>query len=273
MNRKENKTRMWKSDRPISERRAKSRASKHEVRETWNRWTRREGERSPGMRTVAGSKEGEGSPIQRKANGRRFKGRRTVAGKAKGRRFEGRRTVAGNANSRRFERRPTVAGNAKGRRFEGRRTVAGNANNRRFEGRWTVADSKEGERSSGMRRVADSKEVEGSPGSRKVAGAIWSGYQCVYLQRWDEASPLSLIGDGWLLTELHWRRLSSTTTVGAQRRWCFGFFWRGSLFFFFFWQKWLFKWLFGCLRDWVLKCLWVLKCGFYVFSEEFQFRH
>ena len=64
-----------------------------------------------------------------------------------------------------------------------------------------------------MRRVAGSKEVEGSPGSRRVAGAIWSGYQCVYLQRRDEASPLSLIGDDWLSTELHRRRLSSTATA------------------------------------------------------------
>ena len=85
-----------------------------------------------------------------------------------------------------------------------------------------------------MRRVAGSKEVEGSSGSRRVAGAIWSGYQCVYLQRRDEASPLSLIGDDWLLMELHRRRLSSTATVGAQRQRWFGFFWSGSLFFCFF---------------------------------------
>ena len=80
---------------------------------------------------------------------------------------------------------------------EGRRTVAGKANGRRFEGRQTVAGMKEGERSPGC-----------------------------------EWSPLSLIGDGWLLTELHRRRfelhrrrfelhrrrLSLIVTVGVQRR-------------------------------------------------------
>ena len=72
----------------------------------------------------------------------------------------------------------------------------------------------EGERSPGMRTVAGSKECEGSLGSRMVAGSK----EC-------EGSRLSLIGDGWLLTELHRRRfelhrrrLSLIATVGVQRR-------------------------------------------------------
>ena len=79
------------------------------------------------------------------------------------------------------------------------RRVAGKSNGRRFEGR---------------RRVAGSKECEGSPGSRMVTGSK----EC-------KGSPLSLIADGWLLTELHRRRWelngdvgSLIATMGAQRR-------------------------------------------------------
>ena len=86
---------------------------------------------------------------------------------------------------------------AKGRRFKGMRRVAGKSNGCRFEGRRRVAGSKECEASSGSRMVAGSKECEGS--------------------------PLSLIGDGWLLTELHRRqfelhrrRLSLIATVGLK---------------------------------------------------------
>ena len=88
------------------------------------------------------------------------------------------------------------------------------ANGRRFEGRRRVAGSKECEGSPGSQMVAGSKECEGSLGSRMVADSK----EC-------EGSPLSLIGDGWLLTELHRRqfelhrrRLSLIATVGAQRR-------------------------------------------------------
>ena len=140
-------------------------------------------------------------------------------------------------------------------RREGERSSGGeglpirrNANGHRFEGRRTVANSKEGERSpvqrkanghregegSSVRRKANGRqEVEGSPVRRNVKGrrydlewvsAIWS----VYLQRRAKASPLSLIGDGWLLTEPHrqWLSLigvggSSTVKMGAL---CFFFF-------------------------------------------------
>ena len=111
-----------------------------------------------------------------------------------GRQFEGRRTVAGKAKGRRFKGMRRVAGKSNGHRFKGMRRVTGKSNGRRFEGR---------------RRVASSKECEGSPGSRMVAGLK----EC-------EGSPLRLIGDGWLLTELHRQRLSLIATVGAQwRRW------------------------------------------------------
>ena len=66
---------------------------------------------------------------------------------------------------------------------------------------------------------------------RRVADAIWN----VYLQWRAEALPLSLIGDSWLLTELHRRQLSLIAMVGAQRRrWFFWLAQRVWVFFFFF---------------------------------------
>ena len=126
-----------------------------------------------------------------------------------------------NLHSNRRERRECCEGErspirrkAKGRRFKGMRRVAGKSNGRRFKGMRRVAGKSNGRRFEGRRRVAGSKECEASSGSRMVAGSK----EC-------EGSPLSLIGDGWLLTELHRRRfelhrrrLSLIATVGAQRR-------------------------------------------------------
>ena len=130
--------------------------------------------------------------------------------KANGRRFDGRRRVAGSKECEASPGSRMVAGKSNGRRFKGMRRVAEKSNGRRFEGRRRVAGSKECEASSGSRMVAGSKECEGS--------------------------PLSLIGDGWLLTELHRRqfelhrrRLSLIATVGLKLN-CNGL----ALWFFFF---------------------------------------
>ena len=126
--------------------------------------------------------------------------------------------------------------NANGHRFEGRRTVANSKEGERSPVQRKANGHREGEGSSVQRKANGRQEVEGSPVRRNVKGrqydlewvsAIWS----VYLQRRAKASPLSLICDGWLLTKLHRRRLSWTTTVV----WVFLV---GSLFSFF-WLKWL----------------------------------
>ena len=206
-------------------------------------------------RTVADSKEGEGSPVQRNA-----KGRQEVKWSPVQRNAKGRWEVEWSPIRRKAKGRRECKGSPVQRNVKGRQEVKWSPIQRNAKGRWEVEWSPiqrkaKGRRFDGMRRVAVELNRRRLALNGASSAAVWASSVTAKLNRDGEVI--------WLFVCLFYFILFYFILFFMTKIWL----WREF-------QLFRYSALLKKKNSKSFWCMcWVLKLGFEVFSDEFQFCH